>query len=58
VTFEDFADDPRAAVRYLSERGGIGTIGVMGHSEGGLVAPMAVNQSEAVDFAVCSARPD
>lgn len=59
ATTEDFAADALAAVHYLAGRGGIDAarIGIAGHSEGGLVAPMAANRSEAVAFAVLLAGP-
>lgn len=42
VTTADFADDVRAAVAYLRSRPEIapGRIGLVGHSEGGVIAPM------------------
>ncbi len=42
VTTADFADDVRAAVAYLRARPEIapGRIGLVGHSEGGVIAPM------------------
>jgi dienelactone hydrolase len=42
VTTADFADDARAAVAYLRARPEVapGRIGLAGHSEGGVVAPM------------------
>lgn len=42
ATSEDFANDIRAAVRYLRSRPDIdpGRIALVGHSEGGLIAPM------------------
>jgi hypothetical protein len=54
ATTDDFASDARAAVRFLTERRGIDAerIGILGHSEGGLVAPMAAVGSEDVAFVV------
>lgn len=42
VTTADFADDVRAAVAYLRARGEVdpARVGLVGHSEGGVVAPM------------------
>ncbi len=42
ATTQDFADDARAAVAYLKTRADINPrqIGLIGHSEGGLIAPL------------------
>lgn len=42
ATTEDFASDARAAVRFLKGRAEIdpGKVGIIGHSEGGVVGPM------------------
>jgi len=55
ATSEDFADDAIAAVEFLKARKDINKIGVAGHSEGGIIAPMAAVQSEDVDFIVLMA---
>jgi pimeloyl-ACP methyl ester carboxylesterase len=55
ATSEDFAEDALAAVEYLKTRNGINKIGVAGHSEGGIIAPMAAVKSEDVDFIVLMA---
>jgi len=54
ATTDDFASDARAAVRFLTDRGEIDAdrIGILGHSEGGLVAPMAAVASEDVAFVI------
>ena len=59
ATTEDLATDALAAVEYLAARPEIdpGRVGVIGHSEGGLVAPMVAVQSEAVAFIVLLAGP-
>ena len=57
ATSEDFADDALAAVAFLAGRNGIGPIGLIGHSEGGLVAPMAANRSDHVAFVILLAGP-
>lgn len=41
ATTADFASDASAAVAYLRTRADVGPVGLIGHSEGGLVAPMA-----------------
>ena len=57
ATTSDFADDVLAAVEFLEQRADIGPIGLIGHSEGGLVAPMVANRSPEVDFVVLMAGP-
>ncbi len=51
---EDFARDALAAVETLAARDDIDAdaIGLLGHSEGGIVAPLAATRSEAVAFIV------
>jgi pimeloyl-ACP methyl ester carboxylesterase len=53
----DFAEDALAAVQYLKTRQEIDPdlIGLIGHSEGGIVAPLAVEQSKDVAFIVLAA---
>lgn len=53
-TTENFAEDALAAVRMLQERQDIddARIGLIGHSEGGVVAPLAASRSSDVAFAV------
>lgn len=55
----DFASDAISAVEYLSHRKEINSsqIGVMGHSEGGMIAPMAANESDKISFIVLLAGP-
>lgn len=59
ATTQDFATDVQAAVRYLQSRSNIDTrnIGLIGHSEGGIVAPMVAAQSSDVAFLVLLAAP-
>ncbi len=59
VTTEDFADDALAGVRYLKTRPEIDTakIGLVGHSEGGIIAPMLAAQNVGVAFIVMMAGP-
>ncbi|WP_182830351.1 alpha/beta hydrolase family protein [Tautonia rosea] len=55
ATSEDFATDALAAVRFLSDRAEIDpeTIGIIGHSEGGVIGPMAaIKAPEEVGFLV------
>ncbi len=58
-TLEDLARDALAAVRYLRTRPEIDPrrIGLLGHSEGGLVAPLAATLSGDVAFVVMLAGP-
>jgi len=59
ATSEDFATDALAAVEYLKTRKEIDPkkIGVAGHSEGGLIAPMCAVNSDDVHFIVMIAGP-
>jgi len=58
-TTSDFADDVLAAVGLLAGRSEISgnQIGVVGHSEGGLVGPLAASRSSAVAWVVMLAGP-
>jgi len=58
-TSEDFAGDALAAVAYLKTRKEIdpARIGLPGHSEGGLEAPLAATRSRDVAFIVLMAGP-
>lgn len=59
ATSEDFATDAIAAVEFLTGVEGIDPdrVGIIGHSEGGIVAPMAAVRSDRVAFIVCLAGP-
>ncbi|MCK9526126.1 MAG: alpha/beta fold hydrolase [Limnochordia bacterium] len=59
ATTLDFADDVLAGVAYLKTRPEIdpARIGLIGHSEGGLVAPLAAKASSDVAFIVLMAGP-
>jgi uncharacterized protein len=54
ATTDDFASDARSAVAYLRSRKDIDAarIGLIGHSEGGLIAPMVAADSKDVAFIV------
>jgi pimeloyl-ACP methyl ester carboxylesterase len=58
-TTADFATDAQAAVAFLSTRSEIdpARIGLMGHSEGGEVAPLAVRNGAPAAFVVMIAGP-
>ena len=59
ATTADFATDVTTAVEMLAEREEVDAdeIGVIGHSEGGLIAPMVATQSDLVSFLVLLAAP-
>lgn len=59
ATSEDFATDALAAVQYLKTRPEVNPkyIGIAGHSEGGLIAPMVAAKSNDVGFIVLLAGP-
>lgn len=59
ATTFDFSDDALAAVAFLAARPKIdaGKIGVVGHSEGAIVAAIAASRSAAVSFIVMLAGP-
>jgi len=54
ATTADFAKDVLSALAYLKTRSDVdqNAIGLVGHSEGGIVAPLAANQSDDVAFIV------
>lgn len=59
ATSADFATDASAAVDFLKSQPGIDTlhIGLIGHSEGGLIAPMVASARKDVGFIVLMAGP-
>lgn len=59
ATSADFANDAEAAVAYLKTRKEINPkkIGLIGHSEGGLIAPMIAARNKDVGFIVLMAGP-
>jgi pimeloyl-ACP methyl ester carboxylesterase len=59
ATTKDFVTDALAAVEYLKTRKEINLdkIGLIGHSEGGIIAPMAAVQSKDVAFIILLAAP-
>lgn len=58
-TVGEFADDAAAAVAFLSrqEEADTNAIGIVGHSEGGLIGPMAAQRGADIDFLVLLAPP-
>lgn len=59
ATSWDFASDVRAGIAYLQSRNDVdpARIGLAGHSEGGLIAPMVAAESDEVAFLVLMAGP-
>ncbi|KAA3636762.1 MAG: alpha/beta hydrolase [Bacteroidetes bacterium] len=59
ATSKDFADDAAAAVAYLKGRNDMKgkAIGLVGHSEGGMIAPIVASENKDVDFIVLLAGP-
>ena len=59
ATTADFAGDAKAGVAYLKSRPEINprAIGLIGHSEGGLIAPMIAARDSSVTFIVLLAGP-
>lgn len=56
MTTQTFATDTNAAVEFLAQKG-FKNIGLMGHSEGGIIAPMVASQNKKVKFIVSMAGP-
>lgn len=58
-TSYDFADDAKAAVDYLKTRPEIDAtkIGLIGHSEGGMIAPIVASEDKSMGFIVLLAGP-
>jgi fermentation-respiration switch protein FrsA (DUF1100 family) len=59
ATTKDFAGDVRAGIKYLKSRSDVNVkkIGLLGHSEGGIIAPMVASDSKDVAFIVMMAGP-
>ena len=59
ATTKDFATDTESAVAYLKTRKDIDKnhIGLIGHSEGGVIAPMVASNDKIIDFIVLLAGP-
>lgn len=57
-TTADFAVDAQAAVHFIKRMPQLASkVGILGHSEGGLIAPMVAARSRDVDFIVMLAGP-
>lgn len=59
ATSFDLASDAEAAVQFLRSRADVNTrhIGIIGHSEGGLIAPLVASRDPALGFVVMLAGP-
>jgi hypothetical protein len=59
ATSRDLAGDVQAAVAFLAEQPGIDAsrVGIIGHSEGGMIAPMVATETDQVGFLVLLAAP-
>lgn len=59
ATTRDFADDALAALEFLKAQPGVDAqhLGLIGHSEGGMIAPMVAVESRDVSFVVLMAGP-
>ncbi|WP_020470540.1 alpha/beta hydrolase family protein [Zavarzinella formosa] len=57
ATSMDFAEDAAGAVAFLKTRKEIGKIGLMGHSEGGLIAPIVAAKNPEIGFIIMMAGP-
>jgi len=59
ATTLDFADDARGAIRYLRSQTTfpVASVGLVGHSEGGLIAPLVADGNPDVSFLVLLAGP-
>jgi len=57
ATSADFADDVRAGLAFLRARPELDAVGLIGHSEGGLIAPLVAAGDPQVAFVVMLAGP-
>lgn len=59
ATSDDFARDAEAAVRWLRARSDVADdrVGIVGHSEGGMIAPLVASRTRDVAFVVLLAGP-
>lgn len=59
ATTADFADDVQAAIQFIQSRHDLKAlkIGIIGHSEGGMIAPMVASSDPTVKFIVLLAGP-
>jgi len=57
ATSMDFATDVEAAKNYLKNRNEVESIGLMGHSEGGMIAPIVASRNSDIAFIILLAGP-
>lgn len=57
LTSADFANDVETSMRYLQTRKDVATVGLIGHSEGGMIAPMVAARNSKVSFIILLAGP-
>lgn len=59
ATSEDFARDVESAIQYIKSRTDLKDkkLGLVGHSEGGMIAPMVASKNDEVDFITLLAGP-
>lgn len=57
ATSKDFSEDVEAAVKYLKKERKFEKIGIIGHSEGGMIAPMVAANDAEIGFIVLLAGP-
>ncbi len=57
ATIEDFAEDVHGAIALLAARADIKQIGILGHSEGALVADRTAAETERIDWIIRLAGP-
>ncbi len=59
ATSADFATDVNAVIDYIKSRKDLKnlSLGLAGHSEGGMIAPMVAAKNKAVDFVILLAAP-
>lgn len=56
ASYEDMTADAVAAVGFLRERAEVGQIGLLGHSQGGYLAPLVALETD-IDFVISLAGP-
>ena len=59
ATSADFAEDVNTSINYLISRPEVekNKVGLIGHSEGGMIAPMVANQRKDINFIILLAGP-
>ena len=57
ATTADFASDAQAGIAFLRSSDRFGRVGILGHSEGGYIAPLVASHDREVAFAILLAPP-